>query len=191
MSRYGQNPYGENLYRIVFADSRRRIVIDDDGHSHLLPKYPEAQGLWLLERWIPVERYAGMDSETWNLTLARRLGPYPERGEYESAHPFVVSVDDSNIEKLVQWVEASMQAGNQEKADALRQDLEREQKAKDAKLHDFLDDAYPAFGAAPRVGAGPNSGRKRGASGLVQPLPAGKGIRTYAGARQDYEIPVD
>ena len=190
MSRFGQNPYGENLYRIVFADSRRRIVIDESGRSHLLPKYPEAAGLWVLERWISAERYAGMDAEAWNASPMTILGPYPERGEYECAHVFVVSVADSNVEKLVQWIEASMKAGYAEKADALRSDMEREEKANAAKLHDCIEDAYPAFNGATVVGHGTRGNTKR-VQRVIQPLPAGKGIRTYADARQDYAVPVE
>lgn len=194
MSRYGQNPYGDPLYRIVAADSRRRLVVDESGRSHMLPKYPEAEGLWVMERWISAERYCGMDAEAWNASPMTILGPYPERGEYESAHIFVVSVADSNIDKLVMWVEASMRMGFAEKKDALQADAEREQKSNDSQLRDCIEDAYPAFDGATFVGAAGSSGSKSGSKPterIVQPLPAGKGIRTYADARQEYAVPVE
>jgi len=111
MARFGQNPYGDNLYRIVFAPSRRYLVYGEwpngERKATWLPKYPEVGDSWVLERWLTPFEYARCTPEEWNRELTV-LGPYPDRGEYEICHKFNrVVPQDENITKLVELIEAS------------------------------------------------------------------------------------
>src|SRR6185369_11345620 len=70
MRRFGLNPYQEPLYRIVFAPSRRYLVCgewpDGSNCAHWVIKHKNLGNLWIMEKWIPGERYAGCTKEQWN-----------------------------------------------------------------------------------------------------------------------------
>ena len=109
LERFGKNPYGDHLYRIVFAPSRRSIVFgewpDGANEARLIPTYSELGNVWVLERWLSAAEFARCDRATWDATLSI-LGPYPERGEYEKCHVFALSgPDDANLDKLISWIE--------------------------------------------------------------------------------------
>lgn len=166
MARFGKNEYGQNLYRIVFAPSRRYIVYgqwpDGSQKAQWLPKYPEVGSAWVLERWLTPFEYARCTPEEWNRELTI-LGPYPDRGEYEICHKFnLASPDDESLTKLVALIEQSHKQtrrngaifDNPENTVACIAEAEQREAATSSEMQALIGNALPAFGAAPMSGYG-------------------------------------
>ena len=158
MSRFGTNPYGDNLYRIVFAPSRRHLVCgewpDGSNQAQYVKKYPAVGEQWIMERWLRAEDYAKCTKEFWDREMLI-LGPWPERGEYELCHVFeACSPENASIEKLIQWVELGRQTSFYDTQQWHKSDAEKERKdignQQDAMIRNWL----PAFGAAPMSARG-------------------------------------
>jgi hypothetical protein len=172
MARYGLNPYGDNLYRIVFAPSRRYVVYgqwpDGSQKARWLPKYPEVGESWVLERWLTPFEYARCTPEEWNRELTI-LGPYPDRGEYEICHKFnLVTPDNESITKLIELIEQSHKDTrrngnvfeNPANTAACLDMAERDQAATSSQMQALIGNALPAFGYAPMSGPGGARGTK-------------------------------
>src|ERR1035441_2170118 len=107
MSQYGKTPYGDNLYRIVFRDSRRHLVGGTwpDGGSgyHWVPKYRARDSAWIVGRGRP----ESMTKLQWDTQLIDPisgwllLGPYPARGDYELVWEFDRGVDSDSLDRIV------------------------------------------------------------------------------------------
>ena len=88
MKRYGENPYAEPLYRVVFSDSRTDLLggkwPDGTCEYREVLRYPGIRGQWILEKWCSAEEYAGKPEEynRAQFELFHALG-YPAR---ELAH---------------------------------------------------------------------------------------------------------
>jgi hypothetical protein len=92
---FGRNPFGENIFRVVWS-TRRVFTIggyfEEDGmfrYSRRL-RYPKKQ-CWILERWLPARHYGS--PETWKESTINpegylSLGPYPLYGLYECCFMF-------------------------------------------------------------------------------------------------------
>ena len=172
MARFGQNPYGQNLYRVVFAPSRRYLVYGEwpsgERKAQWLPKYPEVGNSWVLERWLTPFEYARCTPDEWNRELTI-LGPYPDHGEYEICHKFdLVNPGDENLTKLINLIEQSHKTtrrngkvfDNPENTVACMRNAEREQAKISADMQDRIGNVLPAFGAAPMSGYGGSRGTK-------------------------------
>lgn len=157
LSRFGQNPYGENLYRIVFAPTRRYLVVGE--RAHWWPKYPECGDSWILERWRSAMEYHGSRA-SWDM-LCSNLGPYPERGEYDIAHHFeIVQPDDCNLDKLIAWMEEGHKRNPRENTVALKAALEKDEADLSKVRQAMIGNSLPAFGSAPMSGPGGGRGTK-------------------------------
>ncbi len=172
MARFGQNPYAQNLYRIVFAPSRRYLVYgqwpDGSRKATWLPKYPEVGDSWVLERWLTPFEYARCTPEQWNETLTV-LGPYPDRGEYEICHRFqLTNPTDENITQLIGLIDASHKNtrrnggvfDNPENTAACREIAEREQATISNEMQARIENCFPAYGGVPMAGYGGARGTK-------------------------------
>lgn len=118
LGRHGLNVYGEPLYRVVWADTRKSKVFCRGKH-HVLPRYAHgeeanATGHWVLERWAPPEIVVGMTREQYDAFLAQfpnaAAEEYPERGEYELARifneesgPFCKRIDEVALHRQLQF----------------------------------------------------------------------------------------
>lgn len=108
---FGANPFGENLWRVVWSDSRKHMVggkwrdhsgkpADDaellsKGHDpnfvrevteyRWIPLYPGFHG-WVIEKWLSALQFCGTPMSYEMLQLDTSTGllplPYPSRGEY-------------------------------------------------------------------------------------------------------------
>lgn len=116
LKRFGVNPFGESLYRIVFKDSRRHLVgkyWPDNGETgyRWVPKYPGVKTAWMLERWNSAWEFTRMSQSEWDRTMTcpisgfLLLGPYPSRGEYELAWEFDLGVAQDSLENVIGAVE--------------------------------------------------------------------------------------
>ena len=155
MSKYGTNPFGENLYRIVFTESRRHLVggMWPDGSMayHWVPKYRQISSAWILERW----RFEPMTKFQWERDLVDPVsgwplfGPYPARGDYDLCWEFDHGVDSDSMDNVVAFIEKRMVRSFQDTRDMISQGYEAEEK--ETRQNNFLDmrDTFPAFGSAP------------------------------------------
>lgn len=172
MARFGQNPYGEDLYRIVFAPSRRFLVYgqwpDGSEKADWRPKYPEVGDSWVLERWLTPFEYARCTPFEWNRDLTI-LGPYPDRGEYEICHRFnLVTPADESVEKIIEQIEMSHKNtrrigtmfDNPENTAACRDIQERKDAETSKKMQDLIENLFPAYGGVPMAGYGGSRGTK-------------------------------
>lgn len=194
LARFGRNPYGANLYRIVFAPSRRHLVCgrwpDGSDHAAYVGRYGALGEKWVMEKWLSAAEYAG-PQDRWDLVL----GPYPARGEYELCHVFDgILVDELSLEKLIGMIEAGRRTRFAEKVTAHRRDAEREKKAIRDQQEAMIRNRLPAFGVAPLVGYGGRRGSKtvpilRTAEELGLPASAGK-IRTRNQRGPQFEVKV-
>lgn len=169
MGRYGSTAYGDNLYRIVFSNSRHYIVagdwsathVDENGKVHLnldstgtpiqsgthaseVPLYPEKPDVWVLERWLPALEFAGCSKETWDWQY-ECLGPYPERGDYQGVHFFeACSPANASIDKLVMWIEQGRKNSWQTILDGCKDAHEAKKKAERDQNYDRVYDKLSA-----------------------------------------------
>ncbi len=172
MARFGQKPHGENLYRLIFAPSRRHLVYGEwpngERKASWVKRYPEIGEAWILERWLTPFEYARCTPEEWNQTLTI-LGPYPDRGEYELCHKFdLVTPTDESIPKLIALIEQSHKTtrrngrafDNPDNTAACVDAAAREQASISGQMQDCIGNALPAFGVNAMVGYGGRRGTK-------------------------------
>jgi len=153
MGRYGSNPYGENLYRIVLGRSRRILGSKGDGDFRWVHKYPEERDKeWILERWVSGFEITQMSRDAWNRSVQSDvLGPYPDRGDYvECEVSLACSPAEANLDKLISWIEESRKrqfspVATAENGVALRDAYAAEKKANFQKSYDIAYDACSAF----------------------------------------------
>lgn len=187
MARFGTNIWGDNLYRIVLGRTRKSFV----GGRGLMQKYNCEPWQYVLEKWIPVEQFAGCDRQTWDLEKADLLGPYPDRGEYELCYIFdVCTPDNASIEKLIAWIEMGQRNSPAEIATAIRREQEREAASKRGTMRDRIANLLPAFGTAPMVGRGGARGTK---TAQIERSAREVAARIAARRRERirYEVPVE
>ena len=168
MVRFGLNPYGEPLYRIVATASRRMLVgglwdgPGDTGATEYRwrPAYRHITEPWVLERWDTCR----MTRARWDSMVDPRTGwllngPYPERGEYYHAHTFTCQIVDANLDKLISWIEEGQNRSYQDNLEACRKEYDDETKDRNGRMDAIVRNALPAYLDRPFVGG---SGVKRG-----------------------------
>jgi hypothetical protein len=171
LARFGQNPYGENLYRIVSAHSRRYLVVGEwpDGHfgPEWLPLYRRLGNLWIMERWLTAEQFvegkAGqpVGKEQWAADFAI-LGEWPSRGDYEICHVFECSPPtDANLGKLIGLIETGYQRRLAETVQFKRDEHERELKARRSAIENKIKGLLPAMGCRVMFSAHVNRGSEK------------------------------
>ena len=164
MGRFGKNPYGENLYRIVFAPSRRHLVYgewpDGSQQANWVRKYFQVGDQWIMECWLPAAEYACMPRERWDREMLI-LGPYPDRGEYELCHVFeTCAPSDASLAVLINVIKEGRRRPLAEKIAFERVDAERERKAIGDRQEAMIRNWLPAFGTSAMAGYGGGRGVK-------------------------------
>jgi hypothetical protein len=94
LKQFGQNPWGENIFRVVWAP--RRIVMyggywADDGIYRYRYAKKYVPKCWILERWLPCRHFgspAYWASQTCNDEGYLSSGPYPKFGVYVCCYLF-------------------------------------------------------------------------------------------------------
>jgi hypothetical protein len=147
----GQNYYGEDMYRLVWADNRVSIIggyWQDDGTTEyrLFPKDGK-QECWVLEKYCPPEKYG--DPLLWEFSEQVEggllgTGPFPERGEYESCWVFkfddgeIIPIDPAMLELVLRLVDASKVPTLGDKRQAIRASKEKQ----DKEWRQYIDDDW-------------------------------------------------
>lgn len=200
MQRFGLNPYGQPLYRIVFSASRRNLVggqwPDGSNHFEWAPTYNQiSPAAWVLEKWLSSDDFAGVSKEYWEDNLLI-LGPWPERGEYQHAHTFeACGPTDANLDKLISWIEAGRNTSWQDNLDACRSHeakrLADVRSQADARLRDAMSFKldYAIAGAHAKRGTKTAKVHKS-ANELGLPTTGGKATARRVPHVQ-YEVPLD
>jgi hypothetical protein len=199
MSRFGQNPFGENLYRVIYGPSRCYLVYgqwNDAGsqRSKWTPLYPQVGNQWILERWKDAWTFARCGPAGWAESPLSVLGPYPSRGEYDLSHVFVLPPASSNVEAAVKAIEAGRNYSEYENFLAVRENVEKEQADKDRQIEDICKNALPAFGCAPMSGPGGGRSTKAAPVRLTAQeagLPVPRGTKGEGKQRHHFGVPAN
>lgn len=191
LARMGLNPFGENMYRVVYAPSRRSMVKQSAKRHQWMRTYPQAGVAWVLEKWLSAYEFTGMGPEQWAQNPVGVLGPYPERGEYELMHIFYPAPASlGHIEKIIRMTEAGKKYRAAENMVALKDEVDRERKEDKRVWHDRLMDRTAAFGTAPISAYGGGRGTKTKeftltASDVRKPVKAGHMMARPTSQRYD------
>ena len=184
MGRFGKNPFGENLYRIVLASSRRHLVgglwPDGDTGYHWVPKYRSVKAAWILERW----RWEMLSKLQWDALVDPvsgwpLFGPYPARGDYELVWEFEAGVDADNLENIIGFVDRRDSWSFQDHRDRIAAEYQQEEKDIRNAGRDEIRDCMTAFGGAPisygRFGRGTKTQQDFAtAQDMNLPIPSGR-----------------
>jgi hypothetical protein len=156
MARYGLNPYGEPLWRVVFAPSVKKIVggrfTDGFLGYRARPAYRHVGSFWVLEKWISAFELTGKTESQYNEVFVDAetglfpTGPYPHRGVYHYCETLSCTPDNANFDKLIAWIAKGKLNRPQDNARALMDTIEREEKADENKRLDWARDKQSAFG---------------------------------------------
>ncbi len=163
MGRYGkidESFGGGNLYRLIWAESRKVTLVCETG-TYTLPHYVAVEPLrnpkvWILEKWLPPDQITALTAEEWTADpdcIAQ--GPYPARGDYAmAALPLTCDPSQANIDKLVQWVEAGRKRTRGQNAVAIQNEVDAKEKTRDRKRRDMIDNQLLPYGGEAYVGSG-------------------------------------
>jgi hypothetical protein len=112
MARFGLNPHGEPMWRIVYADSVKRLVggrwPDGKEEYRLARTYQGkgAKGKWVLESWISALEHTGCTVEDYLIKFQSpgcvttiQSEPYPYNGTYVQRHIFIG--EPAGVEQLI------------------------------------------------------------------------------------------
>ena len=157
LGRYGLNPYGEPLFRIVFAPSVRMIVGGEfaDGFTgyRVRPAYRPIGNKWILEKWISALEHTHCGQEEYerrwrdSTTGLIPTGPYPSRGVYFHCWTFDKAPgEQENIEHVIQAILRGKERDPRENQRALLDTMAREEKEADAQRYDRCKELLPAYG---------------------------------------------
>jgi hypothetical protein len=156
LRHYGETPFGEPLWRVVFAPSVKKIVGGTfaDGFTgyRARPAYRHIGDFWVLEKWISAFELTGKtesqygecfkDFETGLFTT----GPYPHRGVYHYCETLSCTPEDANFDKLIAWIAKAKYNRPQDNMRALMKTIEQKEKVDAAERFDRMKEVLPAFG---------------------------------------------
>jgi hypothetical protein len=153
LRQFGVNPWGESIFRVVWAP--RRITLYggywwDNGlfEYRFVPRYSRKK-CWMLERWIPARHFASpllWTQLTCNSEGYLSNGPYPQYGAYFSCYLFA-NPDNSYIPLLPDLVLLTTQAiysGRIRKTWEIRDAIISGENAKEALIDKAFDDRWDA-----------------------------------------------
>lgn len=178
LSLFGKNPYNENMWRVVWSESRYYLVgaehntFDESaGGASLdkvinqrgkdpnlqtrktgykwLPLYPSRAG-WVLELWKSPSGFTGCSPEEYEIKYREpngilTLGPYPSRGEFCQAHFFNSTPSWDEVCKQIQLRRMGWQYSYNDHLAANKEQVEKEEKSKFARMEDIFLDSQQAF----------------------------------------------
>lgn len=152
LRRFGTNPYGENIYRVIWSENQLMWE-----YGKQVKKYGNGKDRWILEKWLPPETY---DKDAWEKAVevvdgeyVSVLGPFPSRGQYEHCYTFegaegqYCPVEESLVELICACIERGRMVTPQEKIRAHREAQEAKEKERQRIIDDAWQDAKPAVHA--------------------------------------------
>jgi hypothetical protein len=171
IDRFGKNPYGEPMYRLIWGESRLDWAggkWENDtteaglfkptwvGEKQITRYHGNQLKMWILEIWTPPpcspEKWKELFTEYIDGRSVDTLGPFPERGDYEA----IVAVPYDFIELRDRWfqlmdvIKAAQKVNAAQRKAAKQEEQTRERAAWDEKVDAVLADVPSVF-AEPRV----------------------------------------
>jgi hypothetical protein len=151
--KFGRNPYGQPLYRVVWSEGRLEHVLIAEGKYSWQQTYPGTQR-WILEKWLPTS----CSREEWYRQFGSPdggcyLGPYLEHGDYHCCYklefrgefmPLTLAV----VEYYTRLIEAGREATAVQRKYAQEQRVAREKREWENRCDAVFDDAQVPFGAS-------------------------------------------
>lgn len=188
LSRYGQNPYGGNLYRVVFAPSVKHLIggkwKDGATEYRLRTTYRHLGNEWVLERWLSAEEFCKMTPEQYEVRFRNEsglltMGPYPTQGVYVLCNDGPIKPEAiPSVGTLIEAIEFGRNNKSHSRDIANRQLLqaavEHEEKSQDDAMLDSIREKRPAFGNRPTSFAG-NVHSTKSKVNLTRPAPFAPG----------------
>lgn len=157
MARFGINPHGAPLWRIVYADSVRRLIggkWPDGAEEYRLAKVyngPAAKGRWVLESWVSAFEMTGCTPEEYIIRFQApgcvatiQSEPYPHQGDYVERHIFsIAGPENFNIEELIAKWNMERGVGFAERRRLRQEVIDYDAAKTKANNIDMLVDAQP------------------------------------------------
>lgn len=148
LGRHGKTPSGAPLYRVVWSDSRVQSDEFQGRVHHNEPFYPLIKGKWLLEKWLPPEKYVGMTQSEWNAMFdgamfGKARIAYPSDGEYEPVEIFDGTVDEQVVDRALQHHEFNLRNNSRaEREQVLKDRTDAREKAVDERYDQELSKIF-------------------------------------------------
>ena len=160
MKQFGQVPGREdNLFRIVWAPSVKQLVggAFADGFTgyRARPSYRPIGDAWILEKWISAFDATQSDEAAYNArwkdpqTGLCITGPYPRNGTYFHCHTFPGKRPEIDIELLIALIKKAKLNNKQANQRAILDQLEKDERADDARRFDQVKDMAAVGGIRP------------------------------------------
>ena len=200
LGRFGQNPFGENLFRIVLAPSVARLIggqwpDGSRGYKWSVPLSYRSKG-WILESWdwcrvSPREWESAMDPFSgWPVN-----GPYPSRGEYYLSWEFDKGVQADSLEKIIGAIHAGRNRSFEEIRKNLKDEYAAEERNRLREQDAEIRDGFTAFGVTPkpissrRVSRGTKTmPEMKSANELGLPIPRPVDLVGRKGSRRSFDL---
>lgn len=155
MGRFGQNPFGENLYRIVLAPSVARLIggqwaDGSRGYRWSVPLSYRGKG-WILEAWD----WCRVSPREWESTVDPLSqwpvhGPYPAQGEYYLSWEFDQGVEADSLEKIIGAIERGRNRNFEQIRQFHKAEYEAEERNRLREQDAEIRDGFTAFGVTPK-----------------------------------------
>ncbi len=150
LARFGNNPFGKPLYRMVRADSRREWIVGE-----FRPKYPRLGTSYVVEQWLPAEKYG--PRTVWEDAKGEQgeslLGPYPDQGDYEFVFPVwdehdqpISEPGEHHLQVMAFIAEKNKGVTRSMRWSHIQEAQEKAEEAKRKQLADLIADARPLRG---------------------------------------------
>lgn len=142
-NRFGKNPQGQNVYRVVWSEGRLEWR---DGKKR--KKYGEQANRWVLEKWCPPTMYF---PDSWPEEI---LGPFPSQGDFEHCYTFetpdgrgISELEVASLaDLLVRCIEAGKMHTRSTRWAAIKEAQEKREAAEKQRFDDIWAEAQGPFG---------------------------------------------
>lgn len=155
MARFGTNPFGEHLYRIVLASSVARLIggqwpDGSRGYRWSVPLSYRGKG-WILETWD----WCRMSKREWESTVCPLSGwpvrgPFPDRGEYYLSWEFEKGVENDSLDKIIGAIERGRQRSFEQLRQFHKAEYEAEERSRLSAQDAEIRNDFTAFGVKPK-----------------------------------------
>lgn len=142
LSVFGNNPYGEPHYRLIWSERKQIYFGGEVAEEYLYLPHP----CWVLEVWVDPIKDAGREID-WNEMQEFFMGPYPRHGTYNYSKHFPEDWEPSenHIRLLAIGVQMSKDLDRKTREDAIRAAKEAEAAA---KRNEVVEEILESFGSA-------------------------------------------
>ncbi len=157
MARFGLNPYGKPIFRIVFAPSVRKLVggafADGFVGYKSRPMYRGLGNKWVVEKWISAYAHTKMTPEQYEQTYRDPYtglvltGPYPDQGAYNWCHTFDgCDPVNENIDQLIGLLKKAELNDVRDNQRAMLDSMAKEDAWDNAQRYDQAKELLPVAG---------------------------------------------